>query len=256
MSDRASLPGKFVWFDHVSKDPKRAQAFYGEVLGWSVRPFQMGPNFTYDMIYLGENMIGGYGAPKDDGPARWESCVSVEDVDAAARAATAQGGRVLEAPASLEGVGRLAKIADPQGAALWIIENSNGDPPDGPAPHGGFLWDELHTPDPKAALAFYEKVVGFTHRSQEMGPGGTYHIIGRGGTDRGGVTHHLRPGQRPHWLPYICVDDADATLARARKHGATVEFGPEDIPGAGRSGVISDPTGAFVAFLKPIPPGR
>jgi uncharacterized protein len=256
MSDRKPRPGKFVWFDHISKDPKRAQAFYGEVLGWSVRGFPMGPSSTYDMIYLGEEMLGGYGTPQDDGPARWESCVSVEDVDAAARTASALGGRVLEAPATLQSAGRLAKIADPQGAVIWLFKKDGGDPPDGPAPHGGFLWNELHTPDPQAALAFYEKVVGFTHRSLDVGPGGPYHVIGREGTDRGGVSHHLRPGQRPHWLPYICVDDADATMARASKHGATVEMGPMDIPGAGRSGVISDPTGAVVAFLKPVPPSN
>jgi hypothetical protein len=29
MSDRKPLPGKFVWFEHVSKDAKKVQAFYG-----------------------------------------------------------------------------------------------------------------------------------------------------------------------------------------------------------------------------------
>ena len=33
MSDRKLLPGKFVWFELVSSDAKKAQAFYGEVLG-------------------------------------------------------------------------------------------------------------------------------------------------------------------------------------------------------------------------------
>ena len=33
MSDRKMLPGKFVWFEHVSKDAQKAQEFYGEVLG-------------------------------------------------------------------------------------------------------------------------------------------------------------------------------------------------------------------------------
>ena len=42
MSDRKLLPGKFVWFEHASKDAKKAQAFYGEVLGWKVKPFPMG----------------------------------------------------------------------------------------------------------------------------------------------------------------------------------------------------------------------
>jgi predicted enzyme related to lactoylglutathione lyase len=54
-------------------------------------------------------------------------------------------------------------------------------------------------------------------------------------------------------LPYIAVDDADATIARARKLGATIYVGPEDIPNVGRFGVLQDPTGASVAILKPLP---
>ena len=53
MSDRKLLPGKFVWFEHVSEDAKKAQEFYGEVLGWTVRPFPMG-EVAYEMILTGD----------------------------------------------------------------------------------------------------------------------------------------------------------------------------------------------------------
>ena len=42
MSERKQIPGKFVWYELVSKDAKRAQAFYGEVFGWKTVPFAMG----------------------------------------------------------------------------------------------------------------------------------------------------------------------------------------------------------------------
>src|SRR5713226_963425 len=41
MTDRKLIPGKFVWFELASSDAKKAQAFYGEVLGWKVKPFPM-----------------------------------------------------------------------------------------------------------------------------------------------------------------------------------------------------------------------
>jgi predicted enzyme related to lactoylglutathione lyase len=257
MSERKPLPGKFVWFELVTGDTKKAQAFYGEVLEWKAVPFPMG-KFTYEMIYAGDTpdtMIGGYAPPKGDGqPSRWLSYVSVEDVDAAAKAATANGGKVVEAPSDIPGVGRRAGIVDPQGAELYLLKNATGDLPDTPAaPPGRFFWDELHTTDPTTALAFYKKVVGFSHRSIDMGPGGTYHIVSQGGVDRGGVTSHLSGGAQPHWLPYVAVDDTDATIARAKKHGATIPIPPQDIPGAGRFGVLQDPTGAVLAVMKPIP---
>jgi uncharacterized protein len=247
------LPGKFVWFELVTPDAKKAQAFYGEVLGWSAKAFPMG-NASYDMIYAGETMVGGYATPKSERQrAHWISYVSVEDVDQTAKAATAAGGKLIEPPSEIPTVGRTARIADPQGAEICPFKNAAGDPPDAEATQGHFFWNELHTTDPTKALAFYEKVLGFSHRSMDMGPGGTYHIISREGVDRGGVTSHLPAGMPPHWLPYVYVDDPDTTIARAKKLGATIPMSPEDIPGIGRFGVLVDPSGATIAVMKPMP---
>jgi predicted enzyme related to lactoylglutathione lyase len=88
----------------------------------------------------------------------------------------------------------------------------------------------------------------------DMGPGGTYHILSRGGVDRGGATSQgCSGGVPPHWLPYVFVDDPDATIARAQKLGAKIPVSPEDIPGVGRFGIVEDPTGAVLAILKPLP---
>jgi hypothetical protein len=253
MSDRKPIPGKFVWFELVSKDHKRAQAFYRDVLGWKVQAFPMGDQ-TYEMIYAGDTMVGGYAAPKSDRqPSHWISYVSVEDVDAAVKAAVANGGKVVDAPYEIPGVGRTARIADPQGAEICPFKNAMGDPPDEDASQGRFFWNELHTTDTAKALAFYEKMVGFSSRAMDMGPGGTYHILEKNGLGRGGATNQLAPGVPPHWLPYVFVDDPDTTIAKAKKLGATIQFGPEDIPGVGRFGVLQDSIGAVLAVMKPRP---
>jgi uncharacterized protein len=252
MTDRKQLPGKFTWFELVSKDAKKAQAFYAEVFGWRVVAFPMGSS-SYDMIYRGDTMIGGYAALKSDGEAaHWLSYVSVEDVDAAVKSAARADGSLMQAARDVPGAGRMAQIVDPQGATLCLFKSDTGDLPDAlTTPHGGWLWNELHTSDPIAALRFYEQVVGYTHRTMDMGPAGSYHVLSKGGTDRGGVTAHLKPGAPPHWLPYVSVDDADAAVARARKAGGTIVVPAEDIPGIGRFGVLRDPTGAFLALMKP-----
>ena len=85
-----------------------------------------------------------------------------------------------------------------------------------------------------------------------MGRGEQYYVLSRDGVDRGGVTGHLPAGAPPHWLPYVAVDDVDATVARARRGGARIPVGAEDIPGIGRFGV-EDPTGAVLAVMKPPP---
>ena len=255
MEKRKQLPGKFVWFEHESHDKKRAQAFYAELFGWKMQPFPLG-SYSYDMIYVGDTMIGGWVELEDKGaPARWMACVSVEDVDGAARAAAAHGGRVVAAPMPIPNVGRIARIADPQGAELQLFKSDGGDPEDGGgARQGRWAWNELHTTDAEAALAFYEKVVGFGHNDMDMGPGGVYHVVtSKDGAGRGGISAHLVPGASPHWLPYVFVDDTDAIAARARVLGASIETPPTDIPTVGRIAVLRDPTGAALAMLKPAP---
>ena len=247
---RRRLPGKFVWFELVTPDVRAARAFYAQVFGWRAEPCaNAGP--AYEMLYAGDVMVGGLAAgPRPD----WGGCVSVRDVDAAVRTAQARGGRVLEAPTDLPGVGRMARVADPQGSALTLLARTEDDPPDGDVPQGHFLWNELHTPAADAALAFWEAVVGYTHRSFDMGPAGAYHVLQGEGVGRGGVTDHLPPGAPPHWLAYVRVQDADATLARAQAAGGKVLWGPIDIPNAGRGGGFADPTGAQLAVLVPVPP--
>ncbi len=252
MADPNRLPGKFIWFEHLSRDSKRAQAFYGEALGWRTQAFPMG-DASYDMVYVGDTMTGGYATSSDDRPARWISYVSVENVDGAASAATASGGKIVEPLFDARGVGRFARIADPQGAELYLFKKATDDPADGPVTQGHFFWNELHTPDPAAAAAFYEKVVGFSHRSLDMGPAGAYHIVSAGGVDRGGITAVQAASAPPHWLPYVYVDDVDATMARVKKVGGTESIPPHDIPGIGRFAVLADPTGAELAVMKPLP---
>jgi predicted enzyme related to lactoylglutathione lyase len=252
--DRKPLSGKFAWFELVSKDAKKAQAFYAEVLRWRAEGFPMG-TYTYEMIYSGDTMIGGYAAPKNDRQAsHWISYVSVDDVDRAAKIAVENGGKIVEAPSDIPTVGRKARIADPQGAEICLFKSQTGDPPDVEnTPVGQFFWNELHTTDPKGALSFYEKVVGYTHSAMES-PAGTYYVLNSpNGAGRAGVTDHLPKGTAPHWLPYVVSDDVDATAARAKGSGGSIHFGPEDIPGIGRFAVLQDPTGAFLAVMKPLP---
>jgi predicted enzyme related to lactoylglutathione lyase len=262
-ADRKPHPGKFVWFEHVSRDAKKAQKFYDEVLGWRVEAFPVGDS-TYDTILAGETpdtMIGGYARSSDRQEPHWISYVSVEDVDGAAKAAAANGGKVIEPPHDLPEVGRAARIADPQGAELYVFKNDTGDPADTPAteppPARRFFWNELHTTDPEKAVAFYEKVFGFTRQTMDMGPAGNYYILARDGVSRAGVTGHLAKGVSPHWLPYVEVDDPDATIARAKELGAKT-VAPEDIPGVGRFGLFEDPTGAVLAVMnaQPREPGH
>jgi predicted enzyme related to lactoylglutathione lyase len=244
------LPGKFVWFELVSRDAKKAQAFYGEVLGWKVEAFPMGSS-TYEMIKTGTQTIGGYAPPPTAAtPPHWISYVSVDDVDATAKKVVAAGGKIIEAPSDIPTVGRSARVADPQGAQLCLYRSAKGEETDAPPANGSFAWNELWTSDAAAALAFYTKVFGYTDKPMDMGPEGTYHVLEKDGVSRAGLMASTKAGVPPMWLPYVAVADADAAAERTRRLGGAVHVPPSDIPGIGRFAVLADPAGAAFAVLK------
>jgi predicted enzyme related to lactoylglutathione lyase len=120
---------------------------------------------------------------------------------------------------------------------------------------GRFLWYELHTSDVKGATAFYEKVMNWSSKPSDLVSDFVYNIASAGDAQVGGLME-LQPNLKaanvpPHWMGYVGCDDVDETIARAKKLGAQVHFGPEDIPNVGRFAVLADPQGAAIALLTP-----
>ena len=247
------LPGKFVWFEHVSNDLGKARDFYGALCGWSVQSMPMGEQ-PYDMIMNGSDAIGGFRSGEPGLPNHWGSYLSVMDVDRSFAAARAAGANGLMPPVDFGDVGRAAVIADPTGAAVSLWKGAQGDPTDvDKTPVGGWFWNELFTPDAVAAVAFYEKVFGFSHDAMEMGPQGTYYVLkDTAGKPRAGVMQQPADMRVPaHWLPYVHVADCDAAVVKAGKLGAKQTLvAPTDIPNVGRFAVLMDPLGAAIALIK------
>lgn len=251
-----SLPGKFVWFEHLSNDIPKARAFYEGLFGWHTEKMPMGAE-PYSMIQNGSDAIGGYRTAPPGARSCWLSYLSVADVDASHAAAVAAGAKSLMAPADFGAVGRAATIADPTGAVLSLWKGSQGDRADvEKTALGDWYWNELWTPDDRAALAFYEKAFGYTHDTMDMGPQGSYYLLKAGDRMRGGLMKASDGASPPMWLPYVKVADCDASTAAAQRLGAqTVCVPPTDIPAIGRFAVVLDPQGAAIALMTPVPAG-
>ena len=117
-------------------------------------------------------------------------------------------------------------------------------------PPGTPAWVDLSTPDVAGACRFYGAVLGWG--TQDTGPAGRGYVlfVVRGRTVAG-VGPLAGTDQRPAWTTYVCVEDADASTAVARRAGAAVVLAPLDVLDAGRMAVLSDPTGATVALWQP-----
>jgi predicted enzyme related to lactoylglutathione lyase len=254
MNSNTYLPGKFVWFEHVSGDFAKARAFYEPLFGWHVESMPMGEQ-SYSMITNGGDGIGGLSRPEGKEPSHWAAYMSVPDVDASFKAALAAGAKEKSKPMDYGPVGRGASIIDPTGAMVCLWKSAQGDAADpSEVPIGNWYWNELWTPDAKTALAFYERVFGYTHDAMDMGPQGTYYILkSKDGAARGGLMQSSDKKTPPMWLPYVRVADCDASAQQARQLGAQVVHAPTDIPKVGRFAVLIDPLGAAVAVIKGTP---
>src|SRR4051794_9460283 len=113
---------------------------------------------------------------------------------------------------------------------------------------GRFVWYELLTTDPAAAIAFYSDVVGW--KTQPFGSGTDYTMwVGEQGP-LGGVTllpeEAKKMGASPYWQSNVEVADVDETAAKVKKLGGQVHH-LEDVPTVGRFAVIGDPQGAVIS---------
>ncbi len=126
-------------------------------------------------------------------------------------------------------------------------------------PAGSFIWYELMTPDPAAAKAFYDAVVGWRIDADQVAPAVDYRMIKRAdGGNAGGVlrlTAEMQAhGARPMWLGYLSSPDVDAAMAAIEAAGGKAIMPPWDAPGVGRLAMFADPQGAVTYLMDPLPP--
>jgi predicted enzyme related to lactoylglutathione lyase len=122
----AEFAGTLCWADLSTPDPKRASDFYSGLFGWQIAADPKDKS-SYLHIKNGEHFIGGIppASHRPPGaPPHWLAYFQVDDVDAITNQAKGMGAKVHLAPMTMEGVGRLAVIADPQGATFAIFKSA------------------------------------------------------------------------------------------------------------------------------------
>ena len=119
----ANEPGSLCWNENLSRAYDQNQFFYHAVFGYKYGD-RSGDGDRYATLKCNGREVGGIGelersAPAD-APAHWATSFGAADTDAAARAASAAGGRVIQPPRDSP-YGRIAVVADDQGATFSLI---------------------------------------------------------------------------------------------------------------------------------------
>ena len=114
---------------------------------------------------------------------------------------------------------------------------------------GRFGWNELVTSDVPGAQKFYTKLLGW--KTEPFGKGVEYTLFKKGKDNAGGLMKCPKPGGSAQWIPYVFVENVDATAKTAARLRGKVCMPPFDVPTVGRIAVLVDPQGAAFGIIKP-----
>jgi predicted enzyme related to lactoylglutathione lyase len=242
-------PGSFCWIELATTDSATALDFYKTLFHWTIVENDMGEMGKYYIFQKnGRDAAAMYQMSPDQAgiPPNWMSYVAVADADASVERARSLGANIVAGPFDVNEHGRMAVIADPQGAmfSMWQAKKNPGV---GVRDEANTLcWNELSARDVDAGKKFYPALFGW--RMKESPEYTEWHL---GEHAVGGMMLSHAPANVPsHWLPYFAVDDCDAAVATAQSRKGIVIVPAMDIPHVGRFAVLSDPEGATFAVIR------
>jgi predicted enzyme related to lactoylglutathione lyase len=262
-------PGVPSWIDTDQADPHRAASFYAELFGWELENRMPAGSPPYLVATLdGKDVAGIRQAAAGPGSAAaWNTYIGVQDADASAATVRKAGGRVLSEPVEVGDLGRMARCADPAGAAFSVWQPGTVKGAGSVNAPGTWNFSELNARDSEGAKRFYGAVFGWEGDVVDMGalagtmlrlPGYADFLeqydpgIRQRHADFGappgfseciGWIVPLEGDEAPHWSVRFAVADADQVAARALELGGSVMVEPFDSPPV-RSAVLRDPAGA------------
>ena len=103
-----------------------AKKFYSYVFGWEMSPVDHDTS-GYLHIKNGRDFIGGVPSESQrdrQAPPHWMLYFAVADVDATAAKVRQTGGQLLMEPLTMQDVGRMAAVRDPQGSAFFLFKSA------------------------------------------------------------------------------------------------------------------------------------
>jgi len=112
-------PFAYCWAELRTTDIVASQSFYTEVFGWIPEAIGDDPGFVYRMQRNDDRIVGGIYEMDAMAPG-WSVYFAVEDTDATVAKAEEFGAMTVR-PAEDSPYGRMAVLADPDGAAFAVI---------------------------------------------------------------------------------------------------------------------------------------
>ena len=116
-----------------------------------------------------------------------------------------------------------------------------------------FVHAELNSTDVEKSKNFYGKLFDWKYEDMPGADGITYTSIGVGENKYGvggGMLKQMVPGASSAWMPYVLVDDIEASTKKAKSLGATILKDVTEVSDMGSLSILKDPTGAIIGLWQ------
>lgn len=242
-----------MWFDLATPAIGNQQDFYRNVFGWSYEtPTRTGDGYV--LVMSRDKAIAGMfnvepQSGEQDG-ATWIALMSVEDPEQTVQTARSNGGKVEQDPVHVARRGRHALISDPGGALFGVLKSDSGDPPDSDVAVGEILWVDLFTRDVDQMASFYSQLAPYSISERKVTQGIGGRMLSAQGMPRAGIVPVDDEANRSAWVPYVRVDNVEATLKKVVDGGGFAIVAPDEALLDGNLAVFVDPNGGVMGIVK------
>jgi predicted enzyme related to lactoylglutathione lyase len=279
--------GEICWADLQTKDVRAAKTFYAAVFGWRYEDLPTPDGRSYSKAFLGDDLVTVIAPqnPQQEAsgtPAQWNIYFAAADAGAIVEETPHAGGAVEFGPEEVADTGIMVFLAPPGGGTTGVWQPGTHTGAARYNEPGALAWAELLTPEPQAAVAFFQQLFGHEVTEYPQDDGGTYTTLMVDSAEVAGIAplpeeddeedepefwgaepeypagngdeaepdeHALQAG----WQVYFGVSSVAVAVASAVAAGAVVLIEPEGDPDdedAGSVATLQDPQGGVFSVLE------
>jgi len=263
--------GEICWTDLQTRDVEAAKAFYAAVFDWRYEDLPTPDGRSYSKAFLGDDLVTVIAPqnPQQEAAgtaAQWNIYFAAADAAAVAEEAPHAGGSVQFGPEEVGDTGVMVFLAPPGGGTTGVWQPGTHTGAARYNEPGALAWAELLTPEPRAAVAFFQQLFGHEVTEYPQDDGGTYTTLMVHSAEVAGIAplpgdDEEDAGAEPEdqaaqagWQVYFGVSSVADAMAAAVAAGAVVLIEPEgdgsDDEEAGSVATLRDPQGGVFSLLE------
>ena len=246
--------GEPCWADLQTRDVAAAKDFYQQVFGWSFKDLPTPDGRSYAQAFVKDQLVAVI-APQNPmqeaagTQGQWNIYIAATDTEEISDDAVHAGGKLQFGPEPVADTGVLAFIEPPGGGTtgIWQAGTHVGshlfnEP-------GALAWAELLTPEPQAAVAFFQELFGHEVTEYPQDDGGSYSTLMVNGDEVAGIVP-ADEGEDAAWQIYFGVADVRKAAEAALAAGGELLVEPEEGAETGSLATIQDPQGGILSLIQ------